>query len=163
MGFLPTVILTSGLLSISIPVASAFIDIPHMASSTTLITSEAWAAAMTGAPTSFTSSIYSIVLSEHPFSEVFIVTKILIDRWSVYGCKLSVKNRPHSNPIVIMGIIVPMITIRTHVHALHHLSQLAHLLSHCLLELLEFGFPMSLSVTIRVVRGIVTVALIGHD
>jgi hypothetical protein len=62
-----------------------------------------------------------------------------------------------------MGIIVPMITIRTHVHALHHLSHLAHLLSHRLLELLEIGFPRSLPVTINVVKGIVTVALIGYD
>jgi hypothetical protein len=82
MGFLPTVILTSGLLSINIPVASAFIDIPYMASLIVLITSEA-CAATTGAPTSFTPLIYSNILSEHSFSEVFIVTKILIDRWSV--------------------------------------------------------------------------------
>jgi hypothetical protein len=133
-----------------------------MATSTALMTPEA-CAAMNGAPMSFTPSIYSNVLSEHSFSEVFIVTKILIDRWSVYGCKLSAKIGPHLNPIVIMGIIVPMITIRTHVHALHHLSHLAHLLSHRLLELLEIGFPRSLPVTINVVKGIVTVALIGYD
>jgi hypothetical protein len=124
MGFLPTVILTSGLLSISIPVAGVVIDIPHMASSTVLITSEAYATT-TGASTSFTPSINFNVLSEHSFSEVFIVTKIFIDRWWVYRCKLSMRNRPYSDPIVIMGIIVPMIMIRTYVHALHHLSQLA--------------------------------------
>jgi hypothetical protein len=57
-----------------------------------------------------------------------IVTKIFIDRWSVYGCKSLVMSMPHSDPIVNMGIIVPMITNRTHVHALHHLSRLSHLL-----------------------------------
>jgi hypothetical protein len=144
-----------------------------MASSTVLITFEA-CAATTCAPTSFTPSIYSNVLSEHSFSEVFIVTKIFIDRWSVYGCRSLVRNRPHSDPIIIMGIIVPVIMIRTYVHALHHLPHLAHLLSHLLLhlllhrlldllKLLEFGSPRSLYVTNSVVKGIVTVALIGHD
>jgi hypothetical protein len=74
-----------------------------------------------------------------------------------------VRNRPHSNPIVIMGIIVPMITVRTYVHALHHHPHLSHLLLHCLLDLLkllEFGSPKSLPVTNNVVKGNVTVALI---
>jgi hypothetical protein len=122
MGFLPTVILKSRLLSISIPVASAFISMPHMASSTALITFEAYTAT-TGTPTSFTLSIYSNILSEHSFSEVFIVTKIFINRWSVYRCKSLVRNRPHSDPIVIVDIIVPVIMIRIYVHALHHLLE----------------------------------------
>jgi hypothetical protein len=79
VGFLPTVILKSRLLSISIPVASAFIGMPHMASSTALITFEAYTAT-TSTPTSFTLSKYSNILSEHSFSEVFIVTKIFINR-----------------------------------------------------------------------------------
>ena len=122
MGFLPTVILKSRLLFISISVASAFIGIPHMASSTALITFEVYTTT-TSAPTSFTLLIYFNVLSEHSFSEVFIVTKIFIGQWSVYGCKSLVRNRPHLDPIVIIDIIFPVITIMTYVHALHHLSQ----------------------------------------
>jgi hypothetical protein len=34
---------------------------------------------------------------------------------------------------------------------------------HCLLDLLEFGSPRSLPVTNIVVKGIVTIALIGYD
>jgi hypothetical protein len=64
-----------------------------------------------------------------------------------------------------MGIIVPVITIRTYVHALLYLLHLAHLMLHRLLDLLElldFDSPRSLSVTNKIVKGIVTVALIGH-
>jgi len=137
-----------------------------MASSTALITSEACAATI-GAPMSFTPSIYSNVMPKHSFKEVFIITKIFIDRWSIYGCKSLVRKNLHSDAIVIMGIIVPVITIRTYVHALHHLPHLAHLLSylllHRLLELLEFGSSRSLPITNNVVKGIVTVSLIGHN
>jgi len=65
-----------------------------------------------------------------------------------------------------MGIIVPVITIRTYVHALHHLPHLAHLLLYRLLELLKFGSLRSLPVTNIIVKGIVTIvliAMIGHD
>jgi hypothetical protein len=86
-----------------------------------------------------------------------IVTKIIIDRWSVYGCRSSVRNRPHSDPIVNMGIIVPVISIRTYMHALHHLPDLAHLLSHLLLKLLKVGFPKSFLVTNSDVKEILTV------
>jgi hypothetical protein len=86
-----------------------------------------------------------------------IVTKIFIDQWSVYGCKSLVTSRPHSDPIVNMGIIVHVTTIRTYVHALYHLPHLAHLLSHRLLEILEIGSPKSLPVMNNVIIEVVTV------
>jgi len=56
-------------------------------------------------------------LLENPYSlpSFIIVIKIFIDRWSVYGCKSLVTSRPHSNPIVKMGIMVLMITNMTYV------------------------------------------------
>jgi hypothetical protein len=110
--------------------------------------------------------LYSNVLSKHSFSKVFIITKIFIDRLSIYGCRSLVRNRPHLDLIVIMGIIVPVITIRTYLHVFHHLPHLVHLLLHLLLhhlldllELLEFGSRRSLPVMSIVIKGIVTVAL----
>jgi hypothetical protein len=79
--------------------------------------------------------------------------------WARVRLFLSLTRRHHGHHFV------PVITIRTYVHALHYLPHLAHLLLHCLLdllELLEFGSPRSLPVTNNVVKGIVTVALIGH-
>jgi hypothetical protein len=82
---------------------------------------------------------------------------VVIDRWSVYGCKSLVMSRPHSDPMVNMGIIVLVITIRTYVHALYHLQHLAHLLSHRLSELLEIGSPKSLPVTNVIIRVVIVV------
>jgi hypothetical protein len=130
-----------------------------MASATMVVASKTWAS-MTGALMFFTPSIYTNISSEHSFSEVFTITEIIIGQWSVYGCSSLVRNWPHLDLIVIIGKIVPMITNRTHVHALHHLP---HLLVHCLLELLEFTSPRSLLVTSGIIKGIITIAPIGHD
>jgi hypothetical protein len=51
------------------------------------------------------------------------------------------------DPIVILGIIVPMIPMGTHLHAFQRLPQLAHLLLHhlcCLPKILEFGSQRSI-------------------
>jgi len=91
-----------------------------------------------------------------------IVTKIFIDWCSVYGCKLLVTSRLHSDPIIIMDKIFLTITNRTHVHALHYLSHLSHLLSYHLSELLEFGSRNNFPVTNNVVIEVVTIIQVGH-
>jgi hypothetical protein len=81
-----------------------------MASPTTLVAFET-CTSTTGTLMSFTPSIYSNVSSKYSFNEVFIITEIAIDRWSIYECRLLVMNKPHSDPIIIMGFIVLVITI----------------------------------------------------
>jgi hypothetical protein len=62
-----------------------------------------------------------------------------------------------------MGVIVPVIPIKSSQQLLHPILQSLYELLRCVLELLEFGFPRSLPFTISVGKGIVTVALIDHD
>jgi hypothetical protein len=71
-------------------------------------------------------------------------------------------NEPHLDPIVIMGIIIPLIPNRPCLHLLQRLLQPLYCLQRHLLELLEFGSRRSLPFTRDVVKGIVFVALIGH-
>jgi hypothetical protein len=82
----------------------------------------------------------------------------------IYGSLVVVLNESHMDPIVIMGNIVLVILNKSHMHSFQLFMQLLlEFLMRCFLELLEFGSRKNLPITNNIVKGIIAIALIGHD
>jgi hypothetical protein len=136
VGFLPTVILTHRLLSITTPIASASrhssYHQQHRARNPLHLHV-------------LHPYVMLCIPAKYSINAIPVIAEVVICRWKIYGCRVVKLNGPHTDPIVILGIIIPVITNKFYLDSFQHILQPLECLLRCLLELLEFGSRTSLS------------------